>query len=86
MSTKQPPCITTDGTHLKNVGSFKYLGSTISSDGTLDTEATARIQQANKAMGKLRSRVLEHKDIRMPAKLKVYNAVVLSSLLYRCKT
>ena len=82
----QPPCITSDGTQLKNVDTFKYLGSTISSDGTLDKEIAARIQKASQALGKLRNKVLQHKDIRLSTKLKVYNAVVLSSMLYGCET
>ena len=85
-SDPQPPCITINGTQLKNVDSFKYLGSTISSDSTLDKEIAARIQKASYALGKLRTKVLQHKDIRLSTKLKVYNAVVLSSLLYGCET
>ena len=39
----QKPCITIDGTQLKNVESVKYLGSIISNDGTLDREITTRM-------------------------------------------
>ena len=46
----QQPCSPSDGTQPKNVESFKWMssiqGSTISSDGTLDREITARIQKA----------------------------------------
>ena len=34
-SFPQSPCITIDGTQLKNIDTFKYLGSTISSDDTM---------------------------------------------------
>ena len=84
-SNPPPPCITIDGTQLKNVDTFKYLGSTISSDCTLDSEIAARIKKASQALGKLRTKVLQHKDIRLSTKLKVYNAVVLPSLLYGCE-
>jgi hypothetical protein len=85
-SDPQLPCITIDGTQLKNVDTFKYLGSTISSDCTLDKEIAARIQKASQALGRLRTKVMQHRDIRLSTKLKVYNAVVLSSLLYGCES
>jgi len=80
------PCITIGDTQLKNVDSFKYLGSTISSDGSLDKEITARIQKASQALERLRTKILQHKNIRLSTKIKVYNAVFLTSLLYGCET
>ena len=85
-STFNQPCITIDGTQLANVSTFKYLGSTISSDGTLDQEINARIQKASQALGRLRSKVLQHSGVTLATKLKVYRAVVLTSLLYGCET
>ena len=84
-TSPQQPCITIDGTQLKNVESFKYLGSTISSDGTLDREITARIQKASHAFGRPRTKVLQHKGICLSTKLKVYTAIVLPSMLYGCE-
>ena len=80
------PCITIDGTQLANVNTFKYLGSTISSDGSLDHEINARIQKASQALGRLRSKVLQHSGVSLGTKIKVYRAVVLTSLLYGCET
>ncbi|XP_056659429.1 uncharacterized protein LOC130455130 [Monodelphis domestica] len=80
------PCITIDGTQISNVNTFKYLGSTIANDGSLDHEINARIQKASQALGRLRCKVLQHRGVSTATKLKVYNAVVLSSLLYGCKT
>ena len=64
----------------------KNVGSTISNDGTLDREITTRIQKASQAFGRLRIKVLLHKSISLSTKLKVYNAIVLPSLLYGCET
>ncbi len=44
------PCIIIDGTQLSNVNIFKYLGSTITNDGSLDHEINARIQKASQAL------------------------------------
>ncbi|XP_059849029.1 uncharacterized protein LOC132406918 isoform X1 [Hypanus sabinus] len=52
----------------------------------LDKEITSRIQKASQALGRLWVKVLQHKDIRLSTKLKVYNVVVVSSLLYGCET
>ncbi|XP_056673427.1 uncharacterized protein LOC130457275 [Monodelphis domestica] len=84
-STNQP-CITIDSMQLSNVNTFKYLGSTIANDGSLDHKINARIQNASQALGWLRSKVLQHRGVSTATKLKVYNAVVLSSLLYGCET
>lgn len=70
MSVSQPTYITIDGTQLQKVDAFKYLGSTISSDDVLDKEITVRIQKASHAMGRLRSWMLQHKDICLSTKLK----------------
>ena len=71
---------------LANVEHFKYLGSTISCDGSLDREIDNRISKATQASGSLRNRVLSKHNIHVSTKLKVYNAVVLPSLLYGCET
>uniref|UniRef100_A0A5F8HFV9 RNA-directed DNA polymerase n=1 Tax=Monodelphis domestica TaxID=13616 RepID=A0A5F8HFV9_MONDO len=80
------PRITIDGTQLSNVNTFKYLGSTIANDGSLDHEINARIQKASQALGQLCCKVLQHSGVSTATKLKVYNAGVLSSLLYGCET
>ena len=45
-------------TQLKNVEHFKYLGSTISFDGSMDKEIDATISKARQALGRLRNKVL----------------------------
>ena len=79
-TTHPQPVITIDEVQLKCVDSFKYLGSTISADGSLDKEITSGIQKASQAIGRLRVKVLQQKGITLSTKLKIYRAVVLPSL------
>ena len=85
-TVQPPPTITIGDTTLKTVEHFKYLGSVISSDGSLDREISARISKASQALGRLRTRVMTHKSIKLDTKIKVYKAVVLTSLLYGCES
>ena len=71
-----------DGVPLKEVQSFKYLGSHISANCSLDDEISHRIGQANGAYGRLRSQVFENHNLKLNTKLMVYHAVVISALLY----
>ncbi|KAL8569000.1 hypothetical protein ACOMHN_038524 [Nucella lapillus] len=80
------PSISIEGTELKTVEEFKYLGSVISSDGSLDKEINARICKASQALGRLRARVLNQHNIQLSTNLKVYKTIVLTSLLYGCET
>ena len=80
------PSITVGDAVLSNVNHFKYLGSTVTCDGSLDKEVASWIGKASQSLGRLRTRVLNQHHIRLSTKLKVYNAVVLPSPLYCCKT
>uniref|UniRef100_H3AKS9 Reverse transcriptase domain-containing protein n=1 Tax=Latimeria chalumnae TaxID=7897 RepID=H3AKS9_LATCH len=80
------PSILIQGTKLKNVDNFKYLGRNISSDGSLDIERSSRLCKANQALGRLYTRVLNQHNISFSTKLIVYNAVVVTSLLYGSET
>ena len=52
------PSITVREAKLSNVNHFKYLGSTVTCDGSLDKEVASRIGKARQALGRLRTRVL----------------------------
>ena len=55
--------ITIDSTQLKIAYSFKYLASSISSNGSLDKEIAAHIKKAIQALGRLCTIVLQHRWI-----------------------
>ena len=82
-TARPPPNITMDGNALKNVDTFKYLGSCINSAANLDDEVLCRISRASQAFGCLHTREWHERGISIK---RVYRAVVLSSLLYGCET
>ena len=65
---------------------FTYLGSTLSRTTTIDAEINNRISKASSAFGRLREKVWERRGISLETKLKVYRAVVLTTLLYGSET
>ena len=77
-----PPVINIEGKQLKAVETFKYLGSTVSNDASLDAEITSRIARATAAFGRLTKRLWTNRNIRLNTKIAVYRA--LSSHCYTC--
>ena len=67
---------------LEVVDSFTYLGSTITSNLSLDAEINIRIAKAEAIMSKLNRRVWSNNNLTVNTKLHVYQACVLSTLLY----
>jgi len=84
--TYSEPNILINGQRLNVVNKFTYLGSTLSRQVVIDDEIDARIAKASSAFGRLRKNVWERKGITQKTKIKVYRAVVLSSLLYACES
>lgn len=75
-----------DDTPLKSVSQFKYLGSIVTSDGSVNAELITRIQALSSAYGRLRERVFDSHDITISTKLKVYVQCLLPLLTYGCET
>jgi hypothetical protein len=67
------------------VDEFVYLGSMLSSDGSLDKEVNRRIASAAKAFHLL-LRCFRCKSITRHTKVAVYKACVVPCLLYGCET
>ena len=74
-----------NGCQLKNVDAFKYLGSIVSKDGSIDEEVRCRLQAAWNNW-KRTSGVLCDRRISARVKGKVYKAVVRPALLYGSET
>ena len=85
-TVRPPPNIAMDGNALKNVDTFKYLGSCINSAANLDDKVLCLISRASQAFGRLHTRVWHERGTSIKTKLRVYRAVVLPSLLYGCET
>ncbi|KAK2555651.1 Craniofacial development protein 2 [Acropora cervicornis] len=77
-----PPTITIGDTQLEAVEAFTYLGSTVTSTVSLDAEISSRIAKAAGVMAKLNKRVWSNSLLSERTKVLVYQACVLSTLLY----
>ena len=75
-----------DGQALADVSTFKYLGTTIASNLSLDAEINSRIAKATGVMSKLSKRVWHNGQLTLHTKLQVYGACVISVLKCACET
>ncbi len=72
--------IEVDGGMIDSVREFPYLGSLIADSGRIDVEKS--IAKASRDFGALRKAVFQDKNLTLVTKRKVYQACVLSVLLY----
>lgn len=79
---ESPPSITIGDTQLELVDAFTYLGSTVTRSTSLGAEISSRIAKAAGVMAKLNKRVWNNSLLSERAKVRVYQACVLSTLLY----
>ena len=75
-----------DGTTIRFVKQFKYLGQILTPDLKDDTEVAWRILKASQAFGALREAIFTRKNVSYESKRGVYVALVLPLLLYGCET
>ncbi|XP_035692546.1 uncharacterized protein LOC118427017 [Branchiostoma floridae] len=73
------------GEVLETVKSFPYLGSFLSDDCTMQKDIDNRIRAAHAAFGRLSKRVFLNHDLSLQTKIMVFQAIVLSTLLYGCE-
>jgi len=74
------------GQNFEVVDKFCYLGSMVSSDGSVSREVKRRIGMSLTAFQSLKTSLWKRKEISVPIKMMVYRAIVLSRLLYGAET
>ena len=84
--TEAPPVIPIDDYELDAVCQFTYLGSTITDNLSLDAEINKRIGKAASTLARLTARVWTSPKLSIKRKMAVYNACVISTLLYGSET
>ena len=77
-----PQQIYIGGNALQEVSSFSYLGSVITPNNDLQEEIDSKVAKARRAYHMLSQRLWRQRGIRRRTKVKVFNAVVTSTLLY----
>ena len=74
--------IKVSGGEINCVDEFQYLGSRIAASGRMDGDVEMRIAQASRTLGALHKVVFMDKNLTLYTKRMIYNACVLSVLLY----
>ena len=82
----EPATFRLNGTPLKDVAHFRYLGSTINDRGNIDEEVQRRIGLASASFGQFTKRVFLSRNLTVRTKVAVYRAICLSILLYASET
>ena len=70
---------------MEGVQSFKYLGSTITSDNEIDIEIAERIGSGSRCAYAL-NKVLTSRRVSRKTKLRIYNIMIRPIVLYGCET
>ena len=87
VSRKGEECkVCVDGEGIEQVQNMKYLGAILSADGTCEEEIEQRVGAAARVIGAMRKEVLERKELKKATKMRVYNAIVLPTMLYGSET
>ena len=73
-----------NGVSLKNVDTFKYVGSIENKNGTMHDEIKNRIQCMAMSFNKLSRRLFLNKNISLKVKLLLFEEFILSVGLYGC--
>ena len=74
-----------NGEKLEEVSQFKYLGATLTKDGTSTKEVKIRIAAATSALARL-DKIIKSKNISFQTKYKLYKSLVISIFLYGCES
>ena len=80
------PNMSIEGKSNKQVTSFKYFGSMITSDAMINKEIQTRIHKASAAFSKLFQRVWSRNTLSLKTKISVYKTMILPILTQDCET
>ena len=72
--------------NIEQVTQFKYLGSILNSDNTVNTEVESGINKASQVFRSLSRLVWYQRKIKVSTKLKLFKAVIIPTLLYGSET
>ena len=75
-------CVEVGDRKLESVEEVKYLGVMISGDGRMEEEIRSRIGKAARVIGVLNKPMWKRKELSRRTKLRVYNAIVVPTLMY----
>ena len=81
MNTTANTSVTVGGEPIREVESFVYLGSLVDQQGGMDRDVTARIGKARATFATLKN-ILASRGISTRTKLRIFNSIVKSILLY----
>ena len=68
------------------VNSFKYLGSILSNNSSIEEDINNRLSKASKVFRGLSRLIWHKKSIRLGSKIKLFRSIILSILLYGSET
>ena len=75
-----------DDINIEQVTQFKYLGSILNSDNTVDAEVESRIIKASQVFRSLSRLVWYQRKIKDSTKMKLFKAIIIPKLLYDSET
>ena len=73
------------GNDIEEVSSFEYLGSYVCNDGDVRKEVGVRIAKAGAMFSKMK-KVWNDCKLSLKTKLKLFNSIIISVLIYGCET
>ena len=71
-----------DGQDIAEVEKLTYLGVMLNASGNCDDETEQRIAAASTVIGAMWKQVLDRRELKKSTKMRVYNAIVLPTMLY----
>ena len=82
---EQQDFIKVDGEEIERVDNFVYLGSCLCEDGNVEKDVKIRIGKGGATFQKMKN-VWRAKKLSLKLKLRIYNAIILPTLLYASET